>query len=69
MMAAFLIFIFLLLNISLVRNMQKGFSMEEENLNQKKLAADKERKESLDTIIKTLREEHQRGNLEELLVY
>ena len=48
MILVFLIFIFLLLNISLVRNMQR---------------------ESLGAIINTLREEHQRGNLEELLVY
>ena len=45
--------------------MQKGFSMEEENLNQGKLAAAKEHKESLDAIIQTLRKEHTRGNLEE----
>jgi RNase adaptor protein for sRNA GlmZ degradation len=68
-MVVFLILLFLVLNISLVRNMQKGFPMEEENLNQKKVAADKEHKECLDNIINTLREEHKKGNLEELLVY
>ena len=69
MMVAFLILLFFFLNIPQVRNMQKGFSMEEENLNQGKLAAAKERKESLDAIIHTLRKEHTRGNLEEVLVY
>ena len=68
-MAAFLVLLFFLLNISLMRNLQGGASMEGENLNQQELAASKEHREVLDSILRTLSDQHRKGNLEEVLVY